>query len=315
MNQEVDLVAWVDVCPEKALDGTQELRLPGVAVEKDLSLALDRLAPDFAIDATTPDAHYEVTSHCLERKVAVLGEKPLAATLEEARALVDLAEQKATLFVVSQNRRYHGGLVAFKRLVSAQLGGIGHLNAEFYRAPHFGGFRDEMDSPLLLDMAIHTFDAARYVIGSEPVSVYCTEFNPPWSWYRGNASAIAEFSFGNGAIFSYQGSWCAAGFETSWESSWRATGRLGSVVWDGLASPVAEVPVIDDAGSSPFRRVEGPPGEIPGEGIEGSLADFISALRSGTKPMNECHDNLHSFAMVMAALESSRCGLRVPVLG
>jgi len=27
-------------------------------------------------------------------------------------------------------------------------------------AAHFGGFRDEMPSPLILDMAIHTFDAA-----------------------------------------------------------------------------------------------------------------------------------------------------------
>ena len=32
-------------------------------------------------------------------------------------------------------------------------------------APHFGGFREEMDNVLLLDMAIHTFDAARFVSG------------------------------------------------------------------------------------------------------------------------------------------------------
>ena len=39
-----------------------------------------------------------------------------------------------------------------------------------------------MDSPLLVDMSIHTFDAARYVTGADPVSVQCTEFNPAWSW-------------------------------------------------------------------------------------------------------------------------------------
>ena len=99
---------------------------------------------------------------------------------------MQLSERTSTLFVVSQNRRYNSGFGRFQEPLLAQhLGGVGHLNAEFYRAPHFGGFREEMDSPLLVDMAIHTFDAARYVTGADPVNVLCTEFNPPWSWYRG----------------------------------------------------------------------------------------------------------------------------------
>ena len=36
-----------------------------------------------------------------------------------------------------------------------------------------------MDSPLVLDMAIHTFDQARFITGANPISVYCHEFNPP----------------------------------------------------------------------------------------------------------------------------------------
>jgi hypothetical protein len=61
------------------------------------------------------------------------------------------------------------------------------------------------------------------------------------------------------------------------------------------------------------ERVEAAPAALAGEGIAGSLADFVAALRSGVPPMNECHDNLKSFAMVMAALESSRRSMRVPV--
>ena len=41
-----------------------------------------------------------------------------------------------------------------------------------------------MESPLILDMAIHTFDQARFITGADPVSVYCHEFNPPGSWYK-----------------------------------------------------------------------------------------------------------------------------------
>ena len=77
-----------------------------------------------------------------------------------------------------------------------------------------------MDSPLLVDMAIHTFDAARYVTGADPVSVQCAEFNPPWSWYRGSASAIAEFEFEDGLRLGSRG----AGAPTA---SRRRGSRLG----------------------------------------------------------------------------------------
>ena len=50
-----------------------------------------------------------------------------------------------------------------------------------------------MPHVLLLEMAIHTFDAARLILGADPVSVYCKEWNPPGSWYKQNASAVAIF--------------------------------------------------------------------------------------------------------------------------
>ncbi|HXW80328.1 MAG TPA: Gfo/Idh/MocA family oxidoreductase [Acidimicrobiales bacterium] len=311
-DPDLSLTGWVDLFPDRVAEGIEAAGLTDVAVEESIEPALAKLSPDFVVDVAVPEAHHDITRRCLEQGVPVLGEKPMAANLDQARDLVQLSERTSTLFVVSQNRRYNTGLAAFKSLVEQHLGGIGQLNAEFYRAPHFGGFRDEMDSPLLVDMAIHTFDAARYIAGSGPVSVHCTEFNPPWSWYRGAASAVAEFEFEGGIRFSYQGSWCAEGLQTSWESSWRAIGAVGSATWDGSSRPVAEV---RKPGSSPgeFERVEAAPVTVSGLGIAGSLTDFVKALRTGEVPMNECHDNIKSFAMVMAALESSRSGRRVAV--
>ncbi len=311
-NPDVSLVGWVDIFTDRVAEGIETAGLSDVAIEESIEAALNKLSPDFVVDVAVPEAHHDITRRCLERRVPVLGEKPMAANLEEARHLVQLSEGTSTLFVVSQNRRYNTGLAAFKNLVEQRLGGVGQLNAEFYRAPRFGGFRDEMDSPLLVDMAIHTFDAARYVTGADPVSAQCTEFNPPWSWYAGAASAVAEFEFRDGLRFSYEGSWCADGLETSWESSWRAIGASGTAIWDGTSNPVAEVCKPGTDGGE-LERVDAPAVTISGPGIEGSLADFIRALRTGGTPMNECHDNIKSFAMVMAALGSSRSGRRVAV--
>ncbi|HSZ41936.1 MAG TPA: Gfo/Idh/MocA family oxidoreductase [Trebonia sp.] len=304
-SPEAVLAGWVDLFRERAVSAGTELGLRDVMFDDDLASALGRVNPDFVVDVAVPEAHAEVTLACLERQIPVLGEKPMAATMDEARTLVAASERTGTLFAVSQNRRYNKGLAALRALVGTELGGAGQVSAEFYKGPHFGGFRDEMDSPLLVDMAIHTFDAARYLAGADPVSVFCTEHNPSWSWYRGAASAVAEFEFTNGVRFTYQGSWCAQGLDTSWDSSWRVLGPKGSVTWDGYDSLVAE---MAEAGR---REVAPPP--IPAEGIDGSLADFIRALRGGEPPMSECHDNIRSLAMVMAALESSRAQRRVRV--
>src|SRR5689334_6563156 len=221
----VAIAGWVDLRPGAAAQAAGEL---GVAVGhtgEDLDRALADLRPDFVVDVTVPEAHHDVTLAALAAGVPVLGEKPMAASMEQARAMVAASERAGKLYMVSQSRRYHAQLQALRRLIAEQVGELGILNADFYIGPHFGGFRDEMPSPLILDMAIHTFDAARYLSGADPVSVYCEEFSPPWSWYRGDACASAVFEMTGGLRFTYRGSWCAEGLHTSWESDWRAVGE------------------------------------------------------------------------------------------
>ncbi len=88
--------------------------------------------------------------------------------------------------MVSQSRRYWRN--ARRRCAARSPGSAGSASsrAAFFKAPHFGGFREQMALPAArVDMAIHQFDLARDLIGSEPVSVFCESFNPGWSWYAG----------------------------------------------------------------------------------------------------------------------------------
>ena len=54
---------------------------------------------------------------------------------------------------------------------SGAIGDITTVTVDFYVGAHFGGFRAEMDHVLLLDMAIHSFDEARFLSGTDPVAV------------------------------------------------------------------------------------------------------------------------------------------------
>jgi predicted dehydrogenase len=311
-HPDVDIVGWVDIRPEAAQFAVDELKISGAYAGDDLGKALAETRPDFVVDVTIPEAHHDVTLQALAAGVPVLGEKPMATSMEQARAMVTASEHARRLYMVSQSRRYDPRIAAYGGLINQFLGPVGILKSDFFIGAHFGGFRDEMAHVLILDMAIHTFDAARYLTGADPVSVYCEEYNPGWSWYKGNASATALFDMTGGLRYLYTGSWCAEGAATSWESEWRAVGPHGTAIWDGVDNIKADVVVEHGGFHAKTETHYGHPMEMP-RGIAGSLQEFLIALRTGQTPQGECHDNIKSLAMVFGAIESSVTGKRVEI--
>ncbi|MEV0616851.1 Gfo/Idh/MocA family oxidoreductase [Nonomuraea sp. NPDC050404] len=256
--------------------------------------------PDAVVNVTVPAAHSAVNIEALFAGVPVLCEKPAAPTLAEALVQAAAAEAAGKLLMISQSRRYFAALSAYRDLL-AGLGTPGLLTTGFFRGPRFGGFREEMAQPLLVDMAIHAFDAARYLLGSEPVSVRCESWNPAWSWFRGDAAATATFVFDDGARYVYTGSWCADGQETSWNGEWRASGAGGTATWDGERQVTSSV----------SGTAEVPPGAH--EQIAGAFEEFAGALRTGVTPSGTIQGNVRSLAMVEGAVRSAESGERVEI--
>lgn len=264
-----------------------------------------RTGAEAVVDVTVPVAHLPVNLAALEAGLPVLCEKPITPTVRDALVLVAAAELSGKLLMVSQSRRYYAALATLRER-AAGLGTVGLVSTEFMKAPHFGGFREEMEHPLLVDMAIHSFDVARYLLGTAPMRVSCRSFNPSWSWFRGDAAASALFEFDDGARFQYFGSWVAPGLETSWNGSWRIGGSDGTATWDG------EREVVVQSGQQEPERVVVTPG--PAESIDGSLADFVQAVRSRTEPSSgEIHENILTLAMVEAAVQSASTGEEIEI--
>lgn len=299
-NDDTELVGIADLAATAAASAAAETGIPDLAVGSDAVELARRTGAHAVVNATIPEAHHPVTMAALAAGYPVLGEKPVAASVAEGLSLAAAAEHTGELFMVSQSRRYHHALHRAKRRL-AGLGAVGIVAVDFFKAPKFGGFRDEMASPLLLDMAIHQFDMARFLLGADPVAVSCEEYNPAWSWYAGDAAATAVFAMEGGARFTYNGSWCSPGFETSWNGSWRISAERGTVLWDGEGEPTADP---DDT----FEDVAD-----PGLDIAGSLREFTAALLRGTEPMGRVHANVMSLAMVEAATQSAAQGRRVTI--
>ncbi|MFI5897370.1 Gfo/Idh/MocA family protein [Actinoplanes sp. NPDC051513] len=291
---ELTGVADLDLTAAKA--AVAAVGRPGLAIGSDAVELAGQTDAQALINVTVPEAHHSVTTAALFAGLPVLGEKPVAESVSRALSLVAATEVTGELFMVSQSRRWNPQLSRL-RAMTRQLGPIGTVTTDFFRAPHFGGFREQMAQPLLVDMAIHAFDSVRFLLDCEPVSAYCQSYNPQWSWYAGHASATAVFEMESGTRYVYNGSWCSPGAETSWNGSWRISGQNGTALWNGDDDPILHMeaaPTIAD--TSPYS------------GIEGALQMFVQALRTGQRPSGEVHENVMSLAMVEAAVQSARTG-------
>lgn len=311
---DTEIVALVDVYKEATEKMKKQYQLD-VLVETDVARAIKETNANLVFDITVPTSHKDVTITALQLGCHVFGEKPMGASIQEAKEMVKAAEESGLSYFVMQNRRYHPHIRALRDFVQAgKIGDLSWLTANFFLAPRFGGFREEMASPLIIDMAIHTFDQARFILKANPVSVYCHEFNLKGSWYKGNASAICIFEMDNGTVFSYQGSWSAIGAPTSWESSWRLIGSKGTALWDGTAPPYAEIAKTKDDQFLPeLENIQIPLDWNGQEGHDGCLDEMFQALKDGRKAETDCTDNLYSIAMVYAAVESAKTGEKINI--
>jgi Predicted dehydrogenases and related proteins len=302
--REIELVACVDVDASAAKARRDEFA-PEAEVGTDAAKTIGELRPDVVFNCTRPEGHHEVSRAALRAGAHVLSEKPLAVTLAQGRDLVDEAAKAHRVLMVAQNYRFRAAPRKVREVLASGL--IGHvttMTCDYFDALHFGNFRERMEHPLLVEMAIHHFDLARFFGADEPTRVDCCEWNPAGSWYRQGANAFATFQFASDLVFSYRGSWCAEGRATSGSGEWRFCGTKGTLTWDGAQKIEAETVARAGGFRSELQRREFlvPAATGGDESHREVMREFVACVRSGRQPETSAQDNVRSLAMVSAAL-------------
>ena len=311
--EKVEIVGVVDLNAKAARAKVKQYELD-CGASTDLADTLKKTKPDFVVDLTVPEAHCAVTCAAMKAGCHVVGEKPMASSMAEARRMVKTAEATGRMYMVSQSRRWSALHERVRRAVTGgRIGRLTTINCEFYIGAHFDGFRTKMESPLILDMLIHQFDLCRFMTGVEPVAVYCKEFNPVGSWYDGDAATTIVFEMTDNVVFTLVGSWCSEGCNTSWNGDWRFVGDRGSLLYAHDQEPTGQVVAGRTGFFRKLRDFKAPKATMKRDGMHGALCEMLAFLRTGRKPQTECHDNIKSLAMVFAAMESSRKARRAPV--
>jgi predicted dehydrogenase len=298
--------AYVDSNRTNLMAAAARHKMPRSRCYTDLARALREVEADALLDVTPQQFRKETCTAAMECNLDVLCEKPLADNLRNARALAARAKRLDRILMVAQNYRYTAPPQTVKRyLANGKLGALGYAGICFHKGPHFGGFREKMTYPLILDMSIHHFDLVRFLFDSDVRSVQGTTINASWNWFKGDASVMGVLELENGMAVNYHASWVAKGWETPWNGNWRFDGSEGVFLWEEDELYVSK---------SPAKRRKLRQLKWPLAGQAHLLDAFATAIETRQPPETAAADNLKSlavtYAMVRAVKEKRRVEIR-----
>jgi scyllo-inositol 2-dehydrogenase (NAD+) len=284
----------------------------GVPYATSIEAALDDRAIDALEICTASDSHADDTAAAARAGKAIFCEKPIALSLEDAdRALAAVAEAGVYL-QIGHMRRFDPAYREAKRLIDE--GRIGRpivfraasLDASISPSRDFlarcGG--------IFLDVALHDFDLARWLMGDEVVEVHATGAVLVHEVLRevdDVDTAITTLRFASGAIGVVQTSHTAAyGYDIATE----VTGERGAVrAGDLRQSDVwrfdREGRVSHDIWSSFPERF--------GAAYLQELVEFVACVREGRPSPMSGADARAALAIALAARQSLHEGRAVQV--
>ncbi len=266
--------------------------------------------PDI-IDICTPTpTHRDYVGRAAAAGLAVFAEKPLARTLADCDAIVEVVERAGVPFMAGHVVRYFPEYAAAKRLVDA--GGVGTPAA--VRTARMGGFPDTghadnwyADSArsggVVLDLILHDFDWLRWTFG--PVArVFARGLYGRAECAGRMDYALVTLRFASGVVGHVTGSWAhPGGFRTTLE----VAGDGGLIEHDSARSAPLTASLRVAGGGGGVAVPESPmaPDEDP---YFLELAAFVAALKAGTPPPVGVHDAREAVRIALAALESIETG-------
>lgn len=170
----VDIVAVYNRTLSKAEALAEKFGIPAAYDDAKMMFDIEQL--DFADIITDVDTHHSFTKLAAEKGVSVICQKPMAATLQQAKDMLDVCESAGVKLFIHENFRWQAPIRALKQaLDSGVIGKPFKAKVSFCSGfPVFDNqpFLAEADRFILMDIGSHILDICRFLFG-EAKSLYC----------------------------------------------------------------------------------------------------------------------------------------------
>lgn len=225
---DVELVAFCDVIEERAVNTAKKFGTPDAKVYTDYK----ELLKDESINnvrVLTPNVmHCQITVDALMAGKHVMCEKPMAATYEDAKKMLEAKNKSGKLLTIGYQHKFDPDVVYSKQeAVKGNLGDMYYAKANVMRrrgVPTHGVFTKmcEQGGGAMIDVGTHVLDIVLYVMDNYKPKFcvgnafdklkYQTETGNPFGPWETEGYDVEEFATGyvvmeNGAVIYLESSW------------------------------------------------------------------------------------------------------------
>jgi predicted dehydrogenase len=162
------VAAVCDLAPER-LDKVAAL-YPALWVTPSWRELIDDPAVDAVVVATPVATHFELAMAALQAGKHVLIEKPIAASSDEARRLIDESRRRGLVLLVDHTFVYTGAVRKMHELIRTDAFGP----VRYYDSTRVNLGLFQHDVNVLWDLAVHDLSIMAHVLDSRPVAVSAT---------------------------------------------------------------------------------------------------------------------------------------------
>lgn len=164
--ETVDLVAVADTNAATAAKIGSTYSAPHYT---DYEKLVEECKPDLVTIAVPTSLHLSIASYFIEKGIHVLIEKPIASTIEQGEALIDLAKKHSVILAVGHIERFNPAIVELRRRLSEHMAGRIYQVYAQRVSPYPPRIQD---AGVVIDLASHDIDLFRYLIHEEVERLY-----------------------------------------------------------------------------------------------------------------------------------------------
>ena len=263
--------------------------------------------------AFPPDQQPALIRHALKQKhiKAILAQKPLALSLDEAIRLRDEAKAAGKILSVNQNMRYDQSMRVLKQIIdSGALGDIVFAQIDMHAIPHWQAFLEDYDRLTLSNMSVHHLDVLRFLFGDPDEITTLTRKDPRTKFDHKDGITVSTLRFPSGVLaVSLEDVWSGPrrdGYKDDQHISWRVEGTQGvargTIGWPtGAASTLSYASAKTTGGEwvSPSWETMWFP-----HAFIGVMEQLQHALKTNTPPALSVADNVKTMQLVEAGYRS-----------
>ena len=269
---------------------------------------------DIAAVLTPPDVRAEVCMPIFRAKKHVLVEKPFEHSLQEARAIVEAAEESGVVLAVNQNFRWiQPALILRERILDGKIGQVlSVLLVDTVWRDETGGWRNTTSKLALSVMGVHWLDRIRWITGDEGARIYTSSLISQMLTSAGEDITSTVISLQSGTVATLVHHWASRSRGVN--NSLQIDGTDGSVLAKG-----GELIWIGKDGKQTKESFFTHPRPLPRgeEGIASSMSsswtELLDAIDEGRMPCHSGRDNLWTVALLEGAYRSASMGETVEI--